>query len=191
MASFQCEKKYANDVQAVRSLKSQELFKKSRALVVEKECLANDAATKLQIVVVEGNLKNETKEPLSIMDSKIYAGHSLKKFPDTVSKSDDFSMAALYPKGVKAAVVYSGTNRIGVECGWLLAFTDTEATGRRIYAECGRKGKFDNINWEQIEQKLDASGETAKPHDLVTATAVYASIANSDGKSVVVATFFG
>jgi hypothetical protein len=41
-------------------------------------------------------------------------------------------MSALSDKGVKAAVVYSGKNKAGVECGWLLAFADTKATGRRV-----------------------------------------------------------
>uniref|UniRef100_A0ACD5TLG9 Uncharacterized protein n=1 Tax=Avena sativa TaxID=4498 RepID=A0ACD5TLG9_AVESA len=191
MASFQCEKKYANDVQVDRSMKAKELFKKSKAIVVEKERLDNDAATKMQIIIVEGTLKNQTKGPLSIMDSKVFAGNFVKEFPNTITTSDDFAMANMYPKGVKAAVVYSGTNRIGFECGWLLAFADTEATGRRVYAECGRKDKFDNIDWENIEKNLDESGETANPCDPFTMTSVYASITNSSGNSAVDATFLG
>uniref|UniRef100_A0ACD5TLH2 Uncharacterized protein n=1 Tax=Avena sativa TaxID=4498 RepID=A0ACD5TLH2_AVESA len=191
MASFQCEKKYDNDVQVDRSMKAKELFKKSKAIVVEKERLDNDAAAKMQIIIVEGTLKNQTKGPLSIMDSKVFAGNFVKEFPNTITTSDDFAMANMYPKGVKAAVVYSGTNRIGFECAWLLAFADTESTGRRIYAECGRKGKFDNINWENIEKNLDESGETTNPCDPFTMTSVYASIANSSGISTVDAKFLG
>jgi len=41
-------------------------------------------------------------------------------------------VADIFPKGVKAAVVYSAENRFGVECAWLLAFADTKATGRRV-----------------------------------------------------------
>jgi len=73
MASFQCEKKYVVDVQTDRSLKDEELFKKSKALVVEKDRLDNDAANKLQIFIVVGVLKNETKGILSIMESKVFA----------------------------------------------------------------------------------------------------------------------
>ena len=43
-----------------------------------------------------------------------------------------FAMSALSNKGVKAAVVYSGKNKHGVACGWLLAFADTKDTGRRV-----------------------------------------------------------
>uniref|UniRef100_A0ACD5WT30 Uncharacterized protein n=1 Tax=Avena sativa TaxID=4498 RepID=A0ACD5WT30_AVESA len=145
----------------------------------------------MQIVIVEGTLKNQSKGPLSIMDSKVFSGYFVKPFPNTISTSDGFSMADMYPKGVKAAVVYSGTNRFDVECAWLLAFADSEDTGRRIYAECGLKGKFENINWESIEKNLDASGETANPCDKLTMTSVYASIANSGGESTVDAIFLG
>uniref|UniRef100_A0ACD6AQN1 Uncharacterized protein n=2 Tax=Avena sativa TaxID=4498 RepID=A0ACD6AQN1_AVESA len=169
----------------------EELFKKSKALVVEKERLDNDAANKLQIVMVVGVLKNETKGTLSIMDSKVFAGYFVKQIPNTISTSSDFFMANIFTKGVKAAVVYSAENRFGVECAWLLAFADTEATGRRIYAECGRKGKFDNINWENIEKNLDESGESTNPRDILTMTSLYASISGSNGKSAAGAIFLG
>uniref|UniRef100_A0ACD6AQ35 Uncharacterized protein n=1 Tax=Avena sativa TaxID=4498 RepID=A0ACD6AQ35_AVESA len=191
MASFQCEKKYAIDVQVDRSMKARDLFKKSKAIVVEKERLDNDAATKMQITVVEGILKNQTKGPLTIMDSKVFAGNFVKQFPKTISTSDDFFMTNMYPKGVKGAVVYSGKNDLDFECGWLLAFADTEATGRRIYAESGCKVNFDNIDWGNVEKNLDESGESTNPCDPLTMTSVFASITNFSGKSDVEATFVG
>jgi len=206
MASTQCESKGEIDVQlsleekasldeitkqAEFSLESQELFKQSNALVVEKECLDNDAAAKLQIVIVGGILKNQTKGPLSVMDIKKFAGHIVKSFPNHLDKAGGFTMSAMSLKGVKAAVVYSGKNKAGVECGWLLAFSDTKATGRRIYAECGRKGKFSNINWAQVEQKLGKAGDIAKPYDKETGTSLYARIVGTTGKSAVGAAFLG
>jgi len=62
----------------------------------------------------------------------------------------------------------------------------------QIYAECGRKGKFDNnIKWENIEKNLDESGESTNPRDILTMTSLYASISGSNGKSAAGAIFLG
>ena len=61
----------------------------------------------------------------------------------------------------------------------------------RIYAECEPKCKFHNINWKDIEKKLDHSGAIAKPSDKQTGTSLYATIFGSSGKSVVGAAFLG
>lgn len=177
--------------QAERSLESQELFNQSLALVAENECLGKDGTTNMQIIILGGALKNQTKGPLSVMDSKKYAGHIVKSFPNHLNKAGAFVMSAMSHRGVKAAVVYSGKNKAGVDCGWLLAFADTNATGRRIYAECGRKSKFSNINWAQVEQKLDKAGAVAKPCDIETGTSLYAGIVGTTGKSAVGAAFLG
>jgi hypothetical protein len=61
----------------------------------------------------------------------------------------------------------------------------------QIYAECGHKGKFSNINWEQVEQELDKAGEIAKIYDNETRTSLYAGIVGTTGKSAVGAAFLG
>lgn len=61
----------------------------------------------------------------------------------------------------------------------------------QIYAECGPKCNFNNINWDDIEKKLDGSGAIAKPSDKQTGTSLYATIVGSSAKSVVGAAFLG
>jgi hypothetical protein len=102
------------------------------AVVAENECLDKDVDIDLQIIMVVGCFTNKPKGPLSILSSHKYAGHIVKHFPNPINSSSAFTMSAMYDKGVKAAVVYSGKNRACVECGWLLAFADTKATGRRV-----------------------------------------------------------
>jgi hypothetical protein len=114
------------------SLDSQELFNQCLAVVAENECFDKDVDINLQIIVVVGCLTNKTKGPLSILASHKYAGHIVKHFPNPLNSSGAFTMSSMSDKGVKAAVVYSGKNKAGVECGWLLAFADTKATGRRV-----------------------------------------------------------
>ena len=59
----------------------------------------------------------------------------------------------------------------------------------QIYAECGHKGKFSNINWAQVEQKLGKAGDIAKPYDKETGTSLNASIVGATWKCVVGAAF--
>ncbi|KAL6654210.1 hypothetical protein ACP70R_007675 [Stipagrostis hirtigluma subsp. patula] len=153
------------------------------------------ALPKVKVTVVGGALRNQGKEPKRIMDSKKYSGHIVKDFPATLG-TGAFAMSAMSDKGVKAAVVYSGIvysgkNKTRVECGWLLAFADTKATGRRIYAECGRKIKFNNINWDKVEQNLNKAGIYAKVNDEETGTSVIAGIGGTSGKSAIAAAFSG
>ncbi|KMT18941.1 hypothetical protein BVRB_2g030400 [Beta vulgaris subsp. vulgaris] len=144
-----------------------------------------------RIVAIAGGLKNQTKGSLKISDSKKWAGHVVKNFPNPLSNMGAFSFSAMSATGVKAGVAYAGKNRAGVECAWLLAFADTTATKRRIYAECGPKSKFNRIDWAKIEQKLVNAGQLAKASDKATGTSVYATITGSSGKDVVAAAFTG
>jgi hypothetical protein len=59
----------------------------------------------------------------------------------------------------------------------------------QVFVECGHKGKFSNINWAQVEQKLEKSGAIAKAHDIETGTSLYAGICGPTGKSAVGAGF--
>ncbi|XP_047060568.1 jasmonate-induced protein homolog [Lolium rigidum] len=178
MASVQCEMK---DVQLTLEEKAclDEMIKQAERSLESHELLA-------------GALKNQTVGPLSIVATKIFAGQVVRNFPNPLCNLDGFAMSGKYVTGVKAAVVYSAKNKNGVECGWLLAFSDTNnAVGGRVFAECGLKGKFRNINWAQVEQKLEKSGTIAKAYDLETGTSLYASICGPTGKSAAGAVFLG
>jgi hypothetical protein len=119
MASIQCEKK---DVELSLEEKAclDELTKQAEHSLNSQELLA-------------GALKNQTTGPLSIIASKIFAGQVVRNFPNPLCNLDCFAMSGTFVKGVKAAVVYSGKNKAGEECGWLLAFSDTtNSAGGRV-----------------------------------------------------------
>ncbi|KAK1605336.1 hypothetical protein QYE76_029009 [Lolium multiflorum] len=178
MASVQCEMK---DVQLTLEEKAclDEMIKQAERSLEPHELLA-------------GALNNQTVGPLSIVATKIFAGQVVRNFPNPLCNLDGFAMSGTFATGVKAAVVYSGKNKAGVECGWLLAFNNSNnAVGVRVFAECGLKGKFRNINWAQVEQKLEKSGTIAKAHDLETGTSLYAGICGPTGKSAAGAVFLG
>ncbi|CAO2200684.1 unnamed protein product [Urochloa humidicola] len=178
--------------QANRLLESQELLNQAQDMVIENEQVDNVAAPMMKITVLGGVLTNKTNGPsLSVTAEHKYAGHILTSYPNPLKIAGTFAMSALSNKGVKAAVVYSGKNKQGVECGWLLAFADTKDTGRRIYAECGPKEKFANIDWAQVERNLNHAGAVAKPKDEATGTSLLATIVGSSGKSAVGAIFLG
>ncbi|KAM0869578.1 hypothetical protein ACQ4PT_040584 [Festuca glaucescens] len=176
MASIQCEKK-AVELSLEEKASLDELTKQAERSLHSQELLA-------------GALKNQTTGPLSIIASKIFAGQVVRNFPNPLRNLDGFAMSGTFVKGVKAAMVYSAKNKAGVECGWLLAFSDTtNSAGGRVFAECGHKGKFSNINWAQVEQKLEKSGAIAKAYDIETETSLYAGICGPTGKSAVGAVF--
>ncbi|TVU51004.1 hypothetical protein EJB05_02448 [Eragrostis curvula] len=177
--------------QANRSLESQELLKQAQDMVIKNEKVDKDTAPISRITVLGGVLWNKTKGSLSVMDEHKYAGHFLTGYPNPLKVTGNFGMSALSNKGVKAAVVYSGKNKQGVECGWLLAFADTKNTGRRIYGECGAIDKFANIDWAQVETNLNNAGAVAEPSDQATGTSLYARIVGSSGKSAVGGVFSG
>ncbi|XP_037425054.1 jasmonate-induced protein homolog [Triticum dicoccoides] len=167
--------------QAEFSLESRELINQSLALVGKNENLDSSAAATKLCVVVIGTLENQTiKGSLSVMDSHYYEGHISGKLTNPFQTSGYFIMSSnKSDKGVKAAVVYSGKNRSNVECGWLLAFAYTKATGRRIYAECGLKDKFINIDWTDLVKKLNEAGLSTMAIDGETGTSLYGRIVGS------------
>jgi len=61
----------------------------------------------------------------------------------------------------------------------------------QIYAECGAKDKFTNIDWARVETNLNNAGAVAKPRDEATGTSLAAAIVGSSGKSAVGAVFLG
>ncbi|CAL4989119.1 unnamed protein product [Urochloa decumbens] len=173
-------------------LESQELLNQAQNMVIENEQVDKAAAPIMKITVLGGVLTNKTKAPsLSVIAEHKYAGHILTSYPNPLKIAGTFAMSALSNKGVKAAVVYSGKNKHGVECGWLLAFADTKDAGRRIYAECGSKDKFANIDWAQVERSLNHAGAVTKAKDEATGTSLFATIVGSGGKSAVAAVFLG
>ncbi|CAN6299343.1 unnamed protein product [Urochloa humidicola] len=178
--------------EANRSLEHQELLNQAQDMVMKNEQLKMADVAITKITLLGGVLTNKTKAPsLSKMAEHKYAGHIVTGYPNPLKITGTFAMSALSNKGVKSAVVYSGKNKHGVECGWLLAFADTKGTGRRIYGECGRKDKFVNIDWAQVERNLDHAGAVAKPFDQATGTSLVATIVGSGGKSAVGAVFLG
>ncbi|XP_021738698.1 jasmonate-induced protein homolog [Chenopodium quinoa] len=204
MASIQCERKEEVAAQlsceqkatldelikcAEKTLVSEDIANKSRAIVAEKECLNKADAAAARVSAVAGVLTNQTSSvSLAVFGTKQWAGYPVTNFPDPLESVGPFAQAALFGS-VKGAVVYGGKNRAGVECGWLLAWSD--GTGRKIYAECGPRSKFNNIDWNRIEKNLDNSGIIASANDKETGTAVYATILGASVGSAVAAGYTG
>ncbi|XP_056689424.1 jasmonate-induced protein homolog [Spinacia oleracea] len=167
------------------------------AVVAENEGLDNSNLPHCKYIVVNGVLENKTPKPLNVYEEKIWAGGMLKQFPDPLERIGYFIANGIQPQGVMEAVVYKGMNSDGVECGWLLAFMDSDQNGgMKVYVDCGPIRKFMNIDWNAVETKLMHSGTTAKHYDTETQTSVVANIIrySCDGKTCkdkVTAIFYG
>jgi len=160
--------------QAECSLESQQLMNECHAVVAQNDGLtqpkfAGPQFAGLKVTVVGGVLRNQGKDPKHIMYSKKYSGHIVKGFPGTLG-TGAFAMSAMSDKGVKAAVVYSGKNKTGVECGWLLAFTDTKATGQRVSSQSSTISTVPKLFPHVLFSRKEASSTAVKRKSEWTAT---------------------
>lgn len=82
---------------------------------------------------VVGILYNNTKKFLYIFQAYKWTLECYNWFmyPEPLSIGGNFTQNSL-TTGIMAAVVYAGKNVDGTECGWLLAWCDTDADGRRV-----------------------------------------------------------
>lgn len=100
--------------------------------VAKNECMDVETVRN-RLTVVVGVLKNQTQGNLNVLDSKKWGGHVVKNYPNPLKIGMGiFGQGGLSYKGVEAAVVYSGKNRAGVDCFWLLAWAETKGLGHRV-----------------------------------------------------------
>ncbi|XP_021750358.1 jasmonate-induced protein homolog [Chenopodium quinoa] len=149
----------------------------------ENSCLSDEIFTR--VIVLEGYLSKSILllRPLNLIDSNLWAGNTAKDYPHTLDGpiSSTFTQASVKDDGIMAAVVYAGKNIVGVECGWLLAWADSKANGKRLYAECGDISKYNCIDWGCIEEKLNNSKKLAIiVSDHETGTSVQATLSGVD-----------
>jgi hypothetical protein len=120
--------------EANRSLESQELLNQAQDIVVQNEQVDKAAVTITKVKFLAGVLTNMTKGSLTVLHHYPYEpGYTLQSYPNPLNHHGRFAMAAhMFGLGIMSAVVYSGKNKLGIECGWLLAFADTKDTGRKV-----------------------------------------------------------
>ncbi|XP_021752956.1 jasmonate-induced protein homolog [Chenopodium quinoa] len=174
---------------------AEDVVTKSVAVVAKQEGLDKNEVSLRGLTALAGTLKNLTKGPLEITGDhhlKKWDGHFVKKCPSPLTNLGYFVQAAIGAKGVAAGVLYTGKNRRGDPCGWLLAWSDSKANGLRIYARCGLEAKFKNLDWDKdIKPKLDVAGSSVNVNDSETGTSVIGKIVGSSGKDLLVAAFDG
>ncbi|XP_021769860.1 jasmonate-induced protein homolog [Chenopodium quinoa] len=173
---------------------AEDVVTKSVAVVAKQEGLDKNEVS-LSLTALAGTLKNLTKGPLEITDDhhrRKWDGYFVKRCPSPLTNLGYFVQAAVGAKGAAAGVLYTGRNRRGDPCGWLLAWSDSKANGLRIYARCGLEAKFKNLDWDNdIKPKLDVAGSSVNVHDNETGTSVIGKIVGSSGKDLLVAAFAG
>ncbi|XP_021759001.1 jasmonate-induced protein homolog [Chenopodium quinoa] len=163
---------------------SMEIVNKSRAIIgkYKDENITEVKGIITPYIMLGGVLKSQTKGPLTLFDSKLWAGNTVGDYPNPLNSIGGFAQVCSTYDGIKAAVFYTGKNSHGVECGWLLAWADSNNTGRKIYAECSRKSKFNCIDWGQIDNRLKNSGivPVTRASDSETGTSLYAMLYGVD-----------
>lgn len=88
------------------------------------------------------------------------------------------------PKGSKAAVVYTSINS-----SWLLAWhVPFDDKPNKVYVEAGAKERYSVIDWDEIQRKVDESGNTSFYEDTFTRSKAIAEI--SHGKKAKLGAMF-
>ncbi|CAL4906541.1 unnamed protein product [Urochloa decumbens] len=151
--------------QAKSSLQSQEVLNQAKDVVIANERID----------------KPSTWPPLPgvLPQITLLGGVLMNKTKGALSVMDEHKYAghvvSIYPNPLQIA----GPKPLGL-------------SGRKIYAECGPKEKFNKIDWAHVERKLNSAGTVAKAYDVATGTSLYARIVDShDGTSAVGAVFHG
>lgn len=127
-------------------------------------------------------MTNSTFASINFSKSHNWFGQITGSYPGVITKGSHatFTHKADAKNGSKGAVVYMGTNKEGMPCGWLLAWyapiDPSPSTRNKVYVTCGKAANFDNVNWNQVQTKLDASADLVNYYDSTTKTAIHANI---------------
>ncbi|XP_021774104.1 jasmonate-induced protein homolog [Chenopodium quinoa] len=136
-----------------------------------------------QEVALIGNLKNLTTGAVNLHAEKMWSGSFFQKYKDVIPSgvTIGFSILANIQDGIKEAVVYSGRSKTGLQCGWLVAWSNPrDINAKKVYVECGPIAKYNNIIWENIESELNKSSSNSSHSDASTQTSIHARILSMD-----------
>ncbi|XP_056694706.1 jasmonate-induced protein homolog isoform X2 [Spinacia oleracea] len=168
--------------------KSKSIGKSKSKNVVNKQSLAQNSA----VVTIN----NTTTGLINFNQSYDWAGSIVgDTYPVGIfsGKPGTFTHAGQTKDGSQGAVVYSGNNKQGIPCGWLLAWiaptNNSTTTPNRVYVECGPVANYDIINWIAIKSKLNVANDYDNYFDPATQTTIAAQLTPSGGFAALGANF--
>ncbi|KAL2941335.1 Jasmonate-induced protein-like protein [Bienertia sinuspersici] len=155
----------------------------------------NKDANSMQLATVAGAMKNYEGRPVMLNKSQEWFGHFVVKPPETMGGHGSGSFvhtATSVPGGLgtpgpvvlgsKAAVVYCTYDKALPQLGYLLAWYKSENSNEyKVYVEAGELSKLMKQDWNEIEQKLDASHSTSRCVDKETGATAVAEITIQGG----------
>ncbi|XP_021730324.1 jasmonate-induced protein homolog [Chenopodium quinoa] len=141
------------------------------------------------------SLSNSTLASIRFSRSKDWYGIIVPDpaaYPSVIPSKDSASFIH-HGYGSQGAIVYFGTNKLGVQCVWLLAWaapTDPSSTPNRVHVECGRSTNYTSIDWNTILNRLNASPTYNYFKDSITNATIAADI-NPNGSFALITADFG
>ncbi|XP_048498722.1 uncharacterized protein LOC104907727 [Beta vulgaris subsp. vulgaris] len=167
----------------------------------------NVKASQEQLVLVAGTMKNVQVRPLVLSKTHNREGHFVANPPERLhgqsaigvfiheGATSQGSGPIVLPVivGSKAAIVYSTFDKMYPGLGYLLAWYKPEnhANGiSKVYVEAGDPSKLRNMDWKEIEEKLDASGSKSRYWDSNTGAAAAAEIKDHGEKAALIGAMF-
>ncbi|XP_021725875.1 jasmonate-induced protein homolog [Chenopodium quinoa] len=133
-------------------------------------------------VVSSGYISNRHKDPVTLRlhDQHNWSGNPVLSYPQFIPRQKhpiEFKHQGPLPQGSKGGVVYADGDDSTAR-KWLIAF---DYSNNKVYAEAEPIG---DVDWNVIEVKLDASGESSLYEDPVLGGKAHAAI-NGDARIVV------
>ncbi|KMS97966.1 hypothetical protein BVRB_4g096850 [Beta vulgaris subsp. vulgaris] len=194
----------AQQSQGVVEFNDKEKVAIAEAINEAKNQLASNNAkvSQEQLVLVAGTMKNVQVRPLMLSKTHNREGHFVASPPKRLpggfiheGATSQGSGPIVLPVivGSKAAIVYSTFDRMYPGLSYLLAWYKPEnhANGiSKVYVEAGDPGRLINMDWKEIEEKLDASGSKSCSRDIVTGAAAAAEIKDHGEKTALVGAMF-
>ncbi|KMS97964.1 hypothetical protein BVRB_4g096830 [Beta vulgaris subsp. vulgaris] len=167
----------------------------------------NVKASQEQLVLVAGTMKNVQARTLKLSKTHNREGHFVANPPERLpgrsaigvfiheGATSQGSGPIVLPVivGSKAAIVYNTIDRMYPDLGYLLAWYKPEnhANGiSKVYVEAGHSSRLRNMDWKEIEEKLDASGSKSRYWDSDTGAAAAAEIKDHGEKAALVGAMF-
>ncbi|XP_021734283.1 uncharacterized protein LOC110701014 [Chenopodium quinoa] len=149
----------------------------------------NNDADEIQLATVAGVIKNSQNRPLVLNKTLNGFGVFVVAPPTNVGSGGFIHRAPTLPHipggggpgpviiGCKAALIYGTFDRALPQLGYLLAWFKAQSSDEhKVYVESGNLSKLMEMEWSDIEQKLDASSNESRFVDSETGAIAAAEI---------------
>ncbi|XP_021730492.1 jasmonate-induced protein homolog [Chenopodium quinoa] len=157
-----------------------EVLREAKSYLVTNN-INNDQITAMAV----GTIRSAHSRQMRYYKSKNWTGNFMVRIPELINGGD---RAVVVHKGSKGAVIYGLQPNATRPLGWLLPWSKPDMPNQpnKVYAEGGPLERILNKDWNEVEQKLDMSGDYCHHWDKESGAMVTAGIQDDSEKVALV-----